>query len=175
MMNTADLQATQKASVGQWFELADTALDETAKWMDMNLQVCRESIEDMARSCAGACEVRDLGSALQWQASALKPLAERSAEYGARLAGLASGSGLDAGRLVEAQWERLGPQLQAWMGGTTPALNGGSGDAMAYLRHAMQAFDSVWGGLRQNLLQAQQMGRAPAASPVPRGRAPRKQ
>ncbi len=73
MMNTADLQATQKASVGQWFELADTALDETAKWMDMNLQVCRESIEDMARSCAGACEVRDLGSALQWQASALNP------------------------------------------------------------------------------------------------------
>lgn len=175
MMNTADLQATHKASVGQWFELADTALDETAKWMDMNLQVCRDSIEDMARCCEGACEVRDLGSALQWQASAFKPMAERSAEYGARLASLASGTGLDAGRLFEAQWERLGRQMNNWVGSPSAAMGTGSGDAMAYLRQAMQAFDSVWGGMRQSMAQAQQMALSPAAGHKTAARAkPRK-
>ncbi len=171
MMNTADLQATQKASVGQWFEMADTALDETAKWMDMNLQVCRESIEDMARCCEGACEVRDLGSALEWQTRALKPFAERSAEYGARLAGLASGTGLDTGRLFEAQWERLSRQMNAWMGAPSAASGAGSADAMAYLRNAMQAFDSVWGGMRQNMAQAQQHALSPAGPPKASSRA----
>ncbi len=163
MMSTPDLQAMQKASVGQWFEMADTTLDELAKWMDTNLQVGRESIEDMAHCCQAACEVRDLASAMQWQTTAFKPFAERSAEYGARLAGLASGTGLDAGRLFEAQWESLGRQMNAWMGASSPALAGHPGDAMAYLRNAMQAFDSVWGGMRQNMARAQQVATAPAS------------
>lgn len=162
MMNTADLQATHKASVGQWFEMADTTLDEVAKWMDMNLRVCRESLEDMAHCCREACEVRDLASAMQWQATAFKPFAERSVEYGARLAGLASGTGLDAGRLFEAQWESLGRQMNAWMSSPPQSIVKGSGDSMAYLRNAMQAFDSVWGGVRQNMARAQQVAPIPA-------------
>lgn len=165
MMSTPDLQAMQKASVGQWFEMADTTLDEFAKWMDAKLQVCRESIEDMAHCWQAACEVRDLASAMQWETTVFKPFAERSAEYSARLAGLASGTGLDAGRLFEAQWESLGRQMNAWMGASSPVVTGHPGDAMAYLRNAMQAFDSVCGGMRQHMARAQQVATV-AASPA---------
>lgn len=156
MITPTDIHATQKASVGQWFELADKALDETGKLMELNLNACRETMEDMAHCCTSACDVRDLSSALSWQTGALKPLAERSAEYGARLVGIASGSGLDYGRAFEAQWESLGRQMSGWMGQTSMAPYAGAGSgSMDYLRQAMQAFDSVWDTMRRNMAQVQ--------------------
>ena len=156
MMTADQINATQKASVGQWFELADKALDETSKLMDLNLDACRETIDDLAQCCQRACDVHDLSSAIDWQSGAIKPFAERSAEYGARLVGLASGTGLDFGRSFEAQWETMGQQMRAWMGQPWLPLAGAAQPASAdYLRNAMQAFDSVWASMRQNMAHAQ--------------------
>lgn len=161
MMTAAQINASQKATVDQWFGLADRALDETGKLLALNFSVCRESMEDMARSCQSACDVHDLASAWHWQTSAFKPFAERSAEYGARWMGLASGSSLDFGRSFEAQWEHLGRQVNDWMArGPAPMALGQTapGD---YLRHTMQAFDSVWEAMRENLAQSQRGVEAP--------------
>lgn len=157
MMTPTDIQASQKASVAQCFELADKMLDETSKLIDLNLNACRETMEDMAHCCQGACDVRDWPGALNWQTAAIKPFAERSAEYGARLMSLASGSGLDFGRTFEAQWESLGRQMNALMGQSLRPMAQGKGQSSDYMRSAMQAFDSVWDNMRQNMVQAQQM------------------
>lgn len=165
MIDASQMNASQKAQLSQWFELADKTLDETEKLMDLNLRACRETVEQMAHSCLAACDVRDMPSALNWQTAMLKPLAERSAEYGARLVGLASGSGLDFGRTFESQWDKLSRQMNGWViPMTTPTLQG-RGDPMDYLRNSMQAFDSVWESMRRNLLQAQQMGVAKVQAP----------
>ena len=157
MMTPAQLNASQKAQVGQWFEMADKALDETGKWMDLHLNVCRQTVEDMAHCCQSACDVKDLPGVFLWQTLAFKPFAERSAEYGARLMGLASGSGLDFGRSFEAQWETMGRQMNQWMGQGLGSLPKAQGESVDYMRQAMQAFDSVWDAMRQNMSQVQQM------------------
>ena len=156
MMNAQEMNATHKAHVGQWFEMADKALDETGKLMDLQLNACRETIEEMAHCCQSACDVHDLASAFNWQTGALKPFAERSAEYGARWMGLASGSGLDLGRSFEAQWENLGRQMTAWMGQGMVPTPSSAGPSIDYLRNTMQAFDKVWDSMRQNMVQVQQ-------------------
>lgn len=158
MTTPIDIQSTQKASVGQWFELADKALDETGKLMELNLSACRETMEDMAHCCQSACEVRDLSGAFNWQTGAFRPLAEHSAEYGARLMGLASGTGMEFGRTFEAQWENLSRQMTAWMGQVaSPSILPSSTGSADYLRNAMRSFDSVWESMRQNLAQGQPM------------------
>ena len=157
MMTPTEMNASQKASVAQWFDMADKALDEAAKLMDLNLGVCRETMEDMAHCCQSACDVRDLQSAFNWQTRAFKPFVERSAEYGARLIGLSSGSGLQWGRSLEAQWGSLGRQMGAWPGASVMSAHPGSGMSVDYLRNAMQAFEGVWDAMRQNMLQAQEM------------------
>lgn len=156
MMNAEQINASQKASVDQWFDLADKALDETEKLMDLNLNACRGAMEEMAHCCQKACEVRDMPGALQWQTGAFKPFAERSAEYNARLMGLASGSGLDFSRNFEAQWQSLGRQMNAWMQQTPVQMPSGNGPSLDYLRNAMQAFDNVWDVMRHNMVQSQQ-------------------
>ena len=157
MMTPTQLNASHKATVGQWFEMADKALDETSKWMDLHMDVCRHTVEDMAQCCQSACDVKDLPGAWLWQTGAFKPFAERSAEYGARMMGLASGTGLDFGRSFEAQWETMGRQMRDWMGQGVAPFPKTQGESLDYLRHAMQAFDSVWDAMRQNMTQAQQM------------------
>ncbi len=165
MIDASPMNASQKAQLTQWFELADKTLDETEKLMDLNLRACRETMEQMAKCCLAACDVRDLPSALNWQTAMLKPLAERSAEYGARLVGLASGSGLDFGHTFEAQWDSLNRQMNGWMVPMATPATQGRGDPMEYLRNSMQAFDSVWESMRRNMAHAQQMGLAKVPAP----------
>lgn len=158
MMDTASINAQQKASLDPWFDMAGQALDETEKLLDLHMQACRELIQDMARSCQSACDVRDMPGALNWQAGAIKPFAERSVEYGARLMGLASGSGLEWGRSLEAQWERMGRQMSAWMTQMGNPLTPLAGGPLDDLRNSMRAFDGIWDAMRQNLMQAQRQG-----------------
>ncbi len=154
MMDANQLNASQKSSLNQWFELADKALDETEKMVDFHLNACRGTLQDMAHCCRSACDVRDLPGAFNWHSSVFKPFAERSAEYGARWMGLTSDSGLNFSRSFEAQWEFLGRQMNAWMG---PGVKAGApGESLDYLRNAMHAFDSVWDTMRQNMLKAPQ-------------------
>lgn len=156
MMTTDQLYASHKAQLDQWFELADKSLDEFEKLAELNFSACREALQDMAHCCQSACEVRDMPGALNWQNGALKPFAERSAEYGSRLMGLASGSGREWGRSFENQWQALTRQMNGWIGEGPRVGNQGPEAAFDYLRNTMKAFDSVWESARQNLQQSQQ-------------------
>ncbi|TXI73576.1 MAG: phasin family protein [Limnohabitans sp.] len=158
MMTTDQLYASQKAQLDQWFELADKSLDEFEKLSELNFNACRGALQDMAHCCQSACDIRDMPGALNWQNGVLKPFAERSAEYGARLMGLASGSGRDFGRSFENQWQTLTRQMNGWMGEGPRAGNQGPEVAFDYLRNTMKAFDTVWESARQNLQHSQQKG-----------------
>ena len=156
MMSPDQMQASQKAQVNQWFDLADKSLDEAEKLMDLHLSACRDTLKEMSHCCQNACEIRDVPSAWHWQSGALKPFAEQSAQYGARLMGLASGTGREFSRSFENQWQALTQQMRG-MVGDWPRMGGKSPDAaFDYLRNTMQAFDSVWESARQNLQQSQQ-------------------
>ena len=156
MMSTDQMQASQKAQVNQWFDLADNSLDEAEKLMDLHLSACRDTLKEMANCCQNACDIHDMPSAWHWQSAMLKPFAEQSAQYGARLMGLAAGTGREFSRSFENQWQALTQQMRG-MVGDWPRMGGKSPDAaFDYLRNTMQAFDSVWESARQNLQQSQQ-------------------
>lgn len=175
MMNTNQMQASQKAQFSQWFELADKSLDEAEKLMDLHLSACRETLQEMAHCCQNACDVHDMPTAFHWQNGVFKPFAEHSAQYGARLMGLASGSGREFSRSFENQWQALSQQMRGIMGDWPRAGAQNPDAAFDYLRNTMQAFDSVWESARQNLQQSQQDAlkvvqahKAPAKSGTPR-------
>ncbi len=156
MMTPDQIHASQRAQVGQWFDMADKSLDEVEKLLELNFNACRQTLEDMAHCCENACEVRDMPGAFNWQSGLFKPFAERSAEYGARLMGLASGSGREFSRSFENQWQALTQQMNGWVGGLPRPGEQGPQAAFDYLRNSMKAFDSVWKSARENLTQSHQ-------------------
>ncbi len=162
MIHTDLLNASQKAQVSQWFELVDKSMDEAEKLFQLNFSTCRDTLQEMAQCCQSACDVRDIHSALSWQTAALKPLAEHSAQYGARLMGLASGSGREISRSFEHQWLALSRQMTGWMAELSKSGEPVPESAFGYLRSSMKAFDNVWESARQNLEQSQQSVLQPA-------------
>src|SRR5574343_1358840 len=156
MMTTDQLHASQKNQLSQWFDMADKSLDEAEKLFDLQLSACRETLQEMASCCQSACDVRDVTSAFAWQSAVFKPLAEHSAQYGARLMGLASGTGREFSRTFENQWQAMSRHMTGWMGDLTKPGERGPENAFDYLRNSMNAFDSVWDTVRHNLEQSQQ-------------------
>ena len=171
MTSTDPLHASQKAQVDQWFAWADQSLDEAEKWFDLNFHACRDTLQDMARCCQSACDVRDMPGALSWQNGALKPFAEHSAEYGARLMGLAAGSGREFSRAFENQWQALTRQMNGGLGAKPRLAQEGPEAAFDYLRNTMNAFDSVWESARRQMAQSQQAANASLAHPPAAGKA----
>ena len=163
-MSTDPLRASHRTQVDPWFAWANQNLDEAEKWFDLHLRTCRDSLQDMARCCLSACDVRDMPGALSWQNSAFKPFAERSAEYGARLMGLAAGSGREWSRSFENQWQVLARQMNGGAGEQPRAAMEGPEAAFDYLRNSMQAFDAVWASARRQTEQSWQT--AAQATPV---------
>lgn len=156
MMSKDQISSSQKAQVNQWFGLVDQSLDETEKLFDLHLTACRDTLQEMARCCQSACDVRDMPSALNWQTGAIKPFAEQSAQYGARLMGLASGSGRVFSRAFENQWQDMVRGMNGWMELPAQAGEPVPQAAFDYLRNTMKAFDSVWASAREQLAQSQQ-------------------
>lgn len=156
MMTTDQLNASQKAQVNQWFDLMGKSLDETEKLLELNLSACRDGMDELARCYQRACDVRDMPGAFQWQSVAFKPFAEQSAQYGARLAGLASGSGREWSRNFENQWQDMTRWMTGWTALAPKSGEPGPETAFEYLRNTMKAFDSVWASARENLAQSQQ-------------------
>jgi phasin family protein len=177
MLTTSQIQASQKAQLSQWFAWADKTLDDAEKLFDLQLSTCRSALQDMARSCQGACDVRDMPAVLSWQSAVCKPLAEHSVQYGARLMGLASQAGRELGRSFENQWQEMNRQMGGWLGQMPATARPGPDAAFEYLRNTMNAFDSVWASTRQQLSQAQQQvvtsGATPRAWPARRESNPR--
>ncbi len=154
-MSSADqYPALPKVQVDQWFEWADKSLDEAEKWFDLNFSTCRDTLQDMARCCQSACDVRDMPGALSWQNGAFKPFAERSAEYGARWMGLAVGSGRELSRSLENQWQALARQMHGGFGEKPPFATEWPQAAFGDLYKTMQAFDSIWASARQQMAQS---------------------
>jgi len=156
MLTTEQFNASQKAQMSQWFDLVGKTLDEAEKIFQLNLTTCRDCLEQMASSCQNACDIRDMSSALSWQTAVLKPLAENSAQYGARLMGLAAVTGREFGHTFEHQWQDLSRQMSSWTGDVPLAGRQDAESAFGLLGNTMKALDSFWVSARQNLAQSQQ-------------------
>ena len=158
MTHTNPSPVLQKAPFDPWFEWAEKSLDEAEKWFDLNVGACHGTLQDMARSCRSACDVRDMPGALHWHSVALKPFAERSAEYGAQLMGLLAGSGRELGRAFENPWPGMAWQMPGGLGEKSRPAHEWPQAAFDDLRRSMQAFDAIWAPARQQLMQSRQNG-----------------
>ncbi len=154
-MSQTAAQTEAKNQIKPWFELADKSLDETEKLLELHLDACRSTLQEMARYCESASAVQDVPGAFNLQAGALKPFAELSAQYGARMMGLASSAGREFSRAAENLWQGMARQSSGWIGDMPGAGAQGPEAMLEYLRNSMRAFDQVWESARQNLEASQ--------------------
>lgn len=148
-----------------WFLLADRGLDEAQKLLELHFTVCHDTLQEVASCCQRAGDVRDVQGAIQWQTAAMAPFAEQFARYGARLLGLASGSGREFSRMLEHGWQQAISPLNGWMGRVAQGVDAEQNVDWTGLGNAMNAFDSIWASTRRSLEQSQQQAWQAFAEP----------
>ncbi len=150
-MSHTPTQTEARNQIKPWFELADKSLDETEKLVALHLDTCRSTLQEMVRYCKSASAVQDVPGAFNLQAGALKPFAELSAQYGARMMGLASSAAREFSRALENLWQGMARQSSGWMGDMPASGVQGPEAMLEYLRNSARAFDQVWDSARPKL------------------------
>ena len=148
-MNQETLQDVSKAQMGTWFDLANLSVGEYENWMNLNLSVYKEIMGEFADCCNAACDVRDVGAALQWQSMVFRPFLERAVQYNTRLVGVANGSARELSRLVEKRWHQANEHLHhagPWSAAAWPWPRS-SDVSTAALQEATQALFSLWSAM----------------------------
>src|SRR6059058_1968487 len=81
MLTAEQLLAAQKANVETLFGLTNKAFEGVEKLVELNLQVAKTSLGEVAETATAALTVKDAQELLALQAALLQPAAEKAAAY----------------------------------------------------------------------------------------------
>ncbi len=92
---TEQLEAAQKANVETLFGLTDKAFEGVEKLVELNLQVAKAALGEVAETAKAAMSVKDAQELLALQASLLQPTAEKVSSYSRHLYSIVAGTGAE--------------------------------------------------------------------------------
>jgi phasin family protein len=147
-MITADqIVNVQKSNVETLFGLAGTAFEGIEKLAELNLQVAKSAIADAAVNTKAALSVKDAQELLALQQSLLQPAAEKAAAYGRFLYEIASSTGAEVSRVVEATSAEAQAKFMEIVDTAVKNAPAGSESAVALVKSVVAAangaFESV--------------------------------
>src|SRR5574343_1753456 len=97
------LLAAQKANVETLFGLTNKAFEGVEKLVELNLQVAKTALAEVAETTTAALSVKDAQELLALQASLLQPSAEKAASYSRHLYDIAASTNAEVVKVAEAQ------------------------------------------------------------------------
>lgn len=163
LFTSEKLVAAQKQAADQMQKLGATAFTGLEKFVDVTLEATRSVWVDSAAEALAVLEAKNPRDALAAQASLVKPLAEKTLNYGRTVCAIASETGAELGRMAEGRVVEARKVATEVLEGLARQAPAGSEAAVAAVKTALdagqQVADAVQVSARQVLSQAeQQMG-----------------
>ena len=103
MLTAEQVVAAHKANVETLFGLTNKAFEGVEKLVELNLQVAKAALGEVADNTRAALSVKDAQELLALQAGLFQPLAEKAAAYSRHVYEIASGTGAEFGKAFESQ------------------------------------------------------------------------
>ena len=155
MTYTADqLLAAQKANVETLFGLSNKAFEGVEKLVELNLQVAKTSMGEVAEGVNAALSVKDAQELIALQASLLQPAAEKAAAYSRHVYDIAASTNADIGKLVEAQSADVQAKYMSVVDAAAKNAPAGSENAVALVRSAVAAANNAFESVQKAAKQA---------------------
>ena len=96
------LVAAHKSNVETLFGLTQKAFEGMEKLVELNMQVAKTSLNEMAETTVAAMSVKDAQELMSLQASLLQPTAEKAAAYSRHVYDIVAGTGAEVTKATEA-------------------------------------------------------------------------
>jgi phasin family protein len=160
MLTAEQLMAAQKANVETLFDLTNKAFEGVEKLVELNLQVAKASMGDVAATTKAALSVKDAQELLSLQAGLLQPAAEKAAAYSRHLYDIAAATGAEITKATESQMADAQKKFMTAVDGAVKNAPAGTENAVALVKSALSAANNAYESVHKAAKQAADVAEA---------------
>jgi phasin family protein len=154
MMTAEQVVAAHKANVETLFDLTSKAFEGVEKLVELNLQVAKAAMGEVADSTRAALSVKDAQELVALQTSMLQPSAEKAAAYSRHVYDIAASTNAEVTRIAEAQIADMQKKFVSAVDGAVKNAPAGTENAVALVKSAMAAANNAYESVHKAAKQA---------------------
>ena len=160
MLTAEQILASHKASLATLFDLGQKAFEGVEKLVELNLQVAKAALGEVADTTRAALSVKDAQELLALQATMLQPAAEKAASYSRHLYDIAAATQAEVTKVAEAQFAEAQKNFAATVDAALKNAPAGSENAVALVKSAMAAANNAYESVSKAAKQAADVAEA---------------
>ena len=160
MLTAEQIIAAHKANVETLFGLTNKAFEGVEKLVELNLQVAKISLGEVADTAKAAFSVKDAQELLALQAGLLQPAAEKAAAYSRHVYDIASATNAEVSKVAE---ETVADAQQKFLSLVDTAVKNapaGTESAVALVKSAVNAANNAFESVQKAAKQAADVAEA---------------
>ena len=160
MLTAEQVVAAQKANIETLFGLTNKAFEGVEKLVELNLQVAKAALGEVADTTRAALSVKDAQELLALQATMLQPAAEKAASYSRHLYDIAAATQAEVTKVAEAQFAEAQKAFASTVDSALKNAPAGSENAVALVKSAMAAANNAYESVSKAAKQAADVAEA---------------
>ena len=160
MLTTEQVMAAHKANVETLFGLTNKAFEGVEKLVELNLQVARTALGEVAEAAKAVMSVKDAQELMALQAGLLQPAAEKAAAYSRHLYDIAAATSAEVSKVAEATAADTQSKFMSAVDSAVKNAPAGSENAVALVKSAVAAANNAFEGVQKAVKQATDVAEA---------------
>jgi phasin family protein len=160
MLTAEQLIAAHKTNLETLFGLTTKAFEGVEKLVELNLQVAKSSLTEVADHAKASLSVKDAQELLALQASLLQPSAEKAAAYSRHVYEIAQGTSAEVSKITEAKIAETQKSIVALVDSAVKNAPAGTENAVALVKSAVAAANNALESVTKAAKQAQDVAEA---------------
>jgi phasin family protein len=160
MLTAEQFAAAQKTNVETLFGLTTKAFEGVEKLVELNLQVAKAALGEVAETARAALSVRDAQELLALQAGLLQPAAEKAAAYGRHLYDIAAATNAEVTKVAEQTAADTQAKFMNVVDTAVKNAPAGSENAVALVKSAVAAANNAYESVHKAARQAADVAEA---------------
>lgn len=154
------LVAAHKSNVETLFGLTQKAFEGMEKLVELNMQVAKTSLNEMAETTVAAMSVKDAQELVSLQASLLQPTAEKAAAYSRHVYDIVAGTSAEVTKATEATMADGQKKVLALVDNAVKNAPAGTENAVALVKSAITAANNAYESAHKAAKQAAEVAEA---------------
>ena len=160
MLTAEQFIAAHKANVETLFGLTNKAFEGVEKLVELNLQVAKTTLAEVADTAQAALSVKDAQELLSLQASLLQPSAEKAAAYSRHVYDILAGANAEVTKAAEATLAEGQKKVLALVDSAVKNAPAGTESAVALVKSAVAAANNAYESVNKAAKQASEVAEA---------------
>ena len=152
--------AAHKANVETLFGLTHKAFEGVEKLVELNLQVAKASLIEVAEATKAAMSVKDAQELMALQTSLLQPSAEKAAAYSRHLYDIAASTNAEVTKVAESTLADTQKKMLSVVDNAVKNAPAGTENAVALVKSAVAAANNAYESVHKAAKQAAEVAEA---------------